>query len=329
MSDMEYSGTGVLITGGLGFIGSNIAHALVDRGARVKIVDALIPKLGGNLYNVETIKDGLDITIGDVRDLNLLKTLVADVDVVFNLAAQVDHIASMDDPLLDLDMSGAGALSVLEACRKTGRGIRVVFPGSRLQFGRPRTIPVAEDHPMDPLNIYAAHRLLGETYHSVYGRSMGLSTCVLRLSNPFGPRQQMRHSKYGILNWFIRTAIEGGEITLYGDGSQERDYFYIEDAVEAFLRAGFMEAADGQVFNLGYGEPIKMAEAAATIVDVVGSGSVTHIPWPEGRVKQETGGYITDITKIKKTLGWSPKISFPEGVRRTAEYYRANGTHYW
>jgi UDP-glucose 4-epimerase len=329
LSDIDYKGTGVLITGGLGFIGSNIAHALVKNGARVKIVDALIPGLGGNRFNVDAIKDKLEISIGDIRDLDLMEKLVADVDVVFNLAAQVDHIASMDDPLLDLDMSGKGALTVLEACRRSGRGIRVVFPGSRLQFGRPKTVPVPEDHPMDPLNIYAVHRLLGETYHSVYGRSMGLSTCVLRLSNPFGPRQQMQNPKYGILNWFIRVALEGKEITIYGEGTQERDYFFIEDGVDAFLRAGSLEAAGGQVFNLGFGEPIKVADAAATIVNVVGSGTVTHIPWPEGRSEQETGGYVTDITKIKGTLGWSPGISFPEGVLRTAEYYRANGKHYW
>jgi UDP-glucose 4-epimerase len=329
LSDINYKGTGVLITGGLGFIGSNIARALVARGARVKIVDALVPKLGGNKFNVEGIADRIELTIGDTRDLPLVEKLVADVDVVFNLAAQVDHIASMDDPLLDLDMSGAGALTVLEACRRTGRRIRVVFPGSRLQFGRPRTIPVDENHPMGPLNIYAVHRLLGETYHSVYGRSMGLDTCVLRLSNPFGPRQQMRHSRFGILNWFIRVALEGGDITLYGDGAQERDYFYIEDAVDAFLRAGSMEAAVGEVFNLGFGEPITVAEAAATIVEAVGSGSVTHIPWPEDREQQETGGYVTNTAKIKRILGWSPKVSFAEGVRRTAEYYRANGPHYW
>lgn len=329
MSDIDYKGTGVLITGGLGFIGSNIAHALVERGARVKIVDALVPELGGNRFNIEAIKEGLEISIGDIRDLELIEKLVEDVDVVFNLAAQVDHIASMEDPLLDLDMSGRGALTVLEACRRTGREIRVVFPGSRLQFGRPRTIPVAEDHPMDPMNIYAIHRLLGEAYHRVYDRSMGLSTCVLRLSNPFGPRQQMRHSKYGILNWFIRVAIEGGEITLYGAGDQERDYFFIDDGVDAFLRAGCMQDAGGGVFNLGYGESITMADAAATIVEVVGSGTVTHIPWPEGRSKQETGGYVTDISRINKILGWSPKVSFAEGVRRTADFYKKNRDHYW
>lgn len=329
MSDIDYRGTGVLITGGLGFIGSNIAHALVKLGAKVTIVDALIPNLGGNRFNVGDIDESIEISIGDVRDLELIEKLVAGKDVVFNLAAQVDHIASMENPLLDLDMSGRGALTVLEACRRTGRNIRVVFPGSRLQFGRPKNLPVAEDHPMDPLNIYAVHRLLGESYHSVYARSMGLSTCVLRLSNPFGPRQQMRHSKYGILNWFIRLAVEDRDITLYGDGSQERDYFFIEDAVDAFLRAGSMAAADGQVFNLGAGKPISMSEAANTIVEVAGSGRVTCIPWPDDRSKQETGGYVTDISKIREVLGWEPRISFAEGVRRTADFYRTNQEHYW
>lgn len=329
MDNTYYRGRGVLITGGLGFIGSNLAHALVSAGAKVTIVDALIPSLGGNRFNVSGLEESVDIVIGDIRDSAAMESLVAGVDVVFSLAAQVDHIASMDDPLADLDMSGRGALTILEACRRTGRRIRVVFPGSRLQFGVPKSLPVGEDHPMDPLNIYAVHRLLGEFYQRVYGRSLGLSTVVLRLSNPFGPRQQMRHCKYGILNWFIRLALEDREITLYGEGGQERDYFYIEDAVDAFLRAGAMNEADGQVFNVGAGEPITMAEAARTIVEVVSSGRVTSIPWPEDRSSQETGGYVTDITKIKTALGWEPRVSFAEGVRRTAEYYRANRRHYW
>lgn len=329
MSELDYSDASVLITGGLGFIGSNIAQALVKEGARVTVVDALIPGLGGNRFNVEGIEDRIEIAIDDVRDLAAVEKLVAGADVVFNLAAQVDHIASMDDPVRDLDISGKGALTVLEACRRTGRRIRVVFPGSRLQFGRPRSVPVAEDHPMNPMNIYAVHRLLGECYHMVYGRDLGLSTCVLRLSNPFGPRQQMRHSKYGILNWFIRLAIEGREITLYGDGSQRRDYFFVEDAVDAFLRAGSMAEADGQIFNVGAGVPITVADAAESIVRVVKGGSVTRIPWPEDRSRQETGGYVTDISKVQKTLGWRPKVPFEEGVRRTAEYYRANREHYW
>jgi UDP-glucose 4-epimerase len=329
LSDLDYRGAAVLITGGLGFIGSNIARALVGRGARVTIVDALIPGLGGNRFNVAGVEDRLEIAIEDIRDLATIESLAARAEVVFNLAAQVDHIASMDDPIRDLDISGKGALTVLEACRRAGRRIRIVFPGSRLQFGRPRSIPVDENHPMDPMNIYAVHRLLGECYHMVYGREMGLSTCVLRLSNPFGPRQQMRHSKYGILNWFIRLAIEGKEITLYGDGSQQRDYFFVEDAVDAFLRAGSMEAADGQIFNVGAGTPITVADAAETIVKVVKSGSVARVPWPADRSRQETGGYVTDTSKVRRILGWSPKVPFEEGVRRTAEYYRANREHYW
>lgn len=329
MNDLQYKDVRVLITGGLGFIGSNLARALLDLGAKVSIVDALIPNLGGNWFNVESIRDKLETVVGDVRDLALMQDLVANKDVIFSLAAQVDHIASMADPIFDLDMSGKGALTVLEACRRKKRGARVVFPGSRLQFGRPRRLPVDEDHPMDPMNIYAVHRLLGEKYHQVYHNAFGISTCVLRLSNPFGPRQQMRHSQYGILNWFVRLALENREITVYGDGSQQRDYFYIQDAVDAFLRAGSMEAADGQVFNVGAGAPITMAEAARTIVDVVGSGKVTHIPWPEDRSRQETGGYITDISKIEKALGWRPKVNFKDGVRQTAEYYRTHREHYW
>lgn len=329
MAELDYKDAKVVITGGLGFIGSNLAHALVDLGANVFIIDAMIPNLGANNFNVEDIRDRIEVTVGDIRDLPLMESMVADADVVFSLAAQVDHIASMNDPLLDLDMSGRGALTVLEACRRVRSGARVVFPGSRLQFGRPRELPVNEDHPMDPMNIYAVHRLLGEKYQQVYHNAFGIGTCVLRLSNPFGPRQQMRHSKYGILNWFIRLALENREITLYGEGNQERDYFYVGDAVDAFLRAGSMEAANGRVFNVGAGTPITMAEAANTIVDVVGSGNVTHVPWPGDRSKQETGGYVTDTSRIEGTLGWRPKVDFAEGVGRTAEYYRTHREHYW
>jgi len=329
LSGTDYSGVRVLITGGLGFIGSNLAIALAEAGAEVEVVDALVSGLGGNRFNISPVADRVGVTIGDVRDLDLMRRLVRDKDVVFNLAAQVDHIASMEDPLRDLDMSGRGALTVLEACRQSGRRMRVVFPGSRLQFGRPRSLPVGEDHPMDPMNIYAVHRLLGEKYHVVYCRSFGLSTCVLRLSNPFGPRQQMRHAKYGILNWFIRLALEDKEITVYGDGGQARDYFYIDDAVDAFMRAGRMEQAHGKTFNVGSGKAITVAEAARTIVEVVGSGRVVNVPWPEDRAAQETGAYVTDIGRVRRELGWEPKVSFEEGVRRTAEYYRKYKSHYW
>lgn len=312
----------VLVTGGLGFIGSSVTVRLAEAGAHVTVLDALLPAYGGNRYNVEPVADRIRVVEGDVRDRTLVASLVEGQEVIFHFAAQVSYLDSMDDPLLDLDISLRGTLNVLEACRRANPTARVVTIGSRMQFGKIERLPVDESHPMRPQSFYALHKLVAEQYGRLYHEAFQVWTAHLRLSNPFGPRQQIRHSKYGIVNWFVRLALEGRPLTVFGDGSQARDYFYIDDAVEAFLPAAAWDGPGGETFNIGGGESISFRTMAETIARETGA-RVEYIPWPSAWKAVETGDYVTDIRKARHLLGWTPKVSFEDGIRRTVAYYRA------
>lgn len=323
MSDGEvWAGRRVLVTGGLGFIGSSVTVRLAEAGARVTVLDALLPAYGGNRYNVEPVVDRIRVVEGDVRNRALVESLVEGQEVVFHFAAQVSYLDSMDDPLLDLDISLRGTLNVLESCRRVSPATRVVSIGSRMQFGRIERLPVDESHPMRPQSVYALHKLVAEQYCRLYHEAFQVWTAYLRLSNPFGPRQQIRHGKYGIVNWFVRLALEGRPLTVFGDGAQARDYFYIDDAVDAFLLAATWDGPGGETFNIGGGEPISFRTMAETIARLTGAG-VEYVPWPGNWKAVETGDYVTDIRKARRLLGWAPKVPFEDGIRRTVAYYRA------
>jgi len=318
----------VLITGGAGFIGSNIAHALVKTGARVTVLDAMLPLYGGNLFNLAGIRDEVEFVEGDIRDAELANRLVKGKDVVFNLAAQVSYIDSKEEPFLDLDINGAGHLTVLEAVRRQAPEAKVLFSSSRLVYGKILTLPVREDHATDPLSIYGIHKLLGEKYYRYFADTYGIHTVSVRIPNPYGPRQQMKHSKYSIVGWFVRQAMEGKVLTIYGDGSQERDYLYIDDIVDAFLRLA--EAGEaGEVYNIGTHERVKFGDMVDAVLREVGSGRKEYVPWPENYEKNETGNYIADTTKIHELTGWEPSIPLKEGIRRMVAYYKENQRHYW
>lgn len=323
----DWSGLRVLVTGGLGFIGSSVAVRLSEAGARVTVLDALFPEYGGNRYNVAPVEDRIRIVIGDVRDQPLVSSLVKETEFVFHFAAQVSYLDSMNDPLHDLDISLRGTLNILEACRRLRPAARVLSVGSRMQFGPVERLPVDERHPMRPQSFYALHKLAAEQYCRLYHEAFGLWTAWLRLSNPYGPRQQIKHSKYGIVNWFVRLALDGKPLTVFGDGGQARDYFYIDDAVEAFLLAASSDEAGGEAFNIGGGAPISFNEMAETIARVTGA-AVDYVPWPDAWKQVETGDYVTDIEKARLLLGWQPKVGFEEGIRRTVDYYRAAFQHY-
>jgi UDP-glucose 4-epimerase len=233
-----YGGRRIMITGGLGFIGSNLAHRLVALNARVLLVDALIPDYGGNLFNVAGIEDRVRVNIADVRQASTMNYLVRDRDVVFNLAGQVSHIDSMRDPHTDLEINCRSQLTLLEACRRNNPAIKVVFAGTRQVYGRPTTLPVTEQHLVRPTDINGINKAAGEYYHLVYNNVFDIRACSLRLTNVYGPRQLIRHNRQGFIGWFIRQAIEDAEIQVFGDGSQLRDFVYVDDAAEAFLRGG-------------------------------------------------------------------------------------------
>lgn len=318
----------VLITGGAGFIGSNIAHALVKTGARVTVLDAMLPLYGGNLFNLAGIREEVEFAEGDIRDVELVNRLVKGKDVVFNLAAQVSYIDSKEEPFLDLDINGVGHLTVLEAVRRQAPEARLLFSSSRLVYGKILTLPVREDHATDPLSIYGIHKLLGEKYYRYFAGTYGIHTVSVRIPNPYGPRQQMKHSKYSIVGWFVRQAMEDKAITVYGDGSQERDYLYIDDIVDAFLRLA--EAGEaGEVYNIGTHERVKFGDMVDAVLREVGSGRKEYVPWPENYEKNETGNYIADTTKIHELTGWEPSIPLKEGIRRMVAYYKENQQHYW
>jgi UDP-glucose 4-epimerase len=324
-----YAGARVLITGGLGMIGSNLAHALVAAGARVTILDALLPLYGGNRFNLTGIEDRVAVEIGDLRDAALVARLVPGQDAIFNLAAQVSYLDSMEDPLLDLDINCRGHLLLLEACRRHNRRARVVFTGSRLEYGPARTVPVAESHPIDPHMIYGIHKFAGERYHLLYHRQYGVRATALRLTNPYGVRQQMKHGRYGLVNWFIRQAMEGRTITVFGDGRQRRDYVYVADIVDALLLIGLAEATVGGVYNVGAGTATTFREMVDVVLGVVGRGTLAHVPWPSDYPHVDTVDFIADVSALKAATGWQPRVSLRDGVAATFRYYEAHRRWYW
>ena len=328
MSTHHYSGKKVLITGGLGFIGSNLAIRLVQLGARVTLIDSLVPEYGGNLFNVEPVKDLIRVNISDVRDRNSINFLVQGQDYLFNLAGTLSHIDSMRDPFTDLEINCVSQLRILEACRENNPGVKIVFAGTRGQYGRARYLPVDEAHPLHPTDVNGINNNAGENYHLLYNEVYGIRACSLRLSNTFGPRHQMRHPRQGVLNWFIRQAIDGEQIKIYGSGSQIRDTNYVDDVVEAMLCAMASEEANGEVFNLG-GEPISLEQFVQALIEVNGGGGYQLVSFPGELKAIEIGDYVACHDKFSRLTGWEPKSSLREGLATTLAYYREHKQEYW
>jgi len=318
-----------MVTGGLGFIGSNLAHRLVEIGAEILLVDSLIADYGGNLYNVEDIKDKVRINIADVRDESSMKYLVRGQDYIFNLAGQVSHIDSMRDPFTDLEINCRAQLSLLEACRHNNPGVKIVFSGTRQVYGIPDYVPVDEKHLLHPTDVNGINEMAGEWYHIVYNNVYGIRATSLRLTNTYGPRLLMKHSRQGFMGWFIRQAIDGEEIQIFGDGRQLRDPSYVDDVVDALLLAAVSDKVNGEVFNLGGSEPVSLLELVKLLIEIAGSGSYRIIPFPPDLKRIDIGGYYADYNKITKTLGWKPRVSLREGLERTVRFFRKNKKHYW
>lgn len=324
-----YTNRSVLITGGLGFIGSNLARTLVDLGANVTLVDSLIPDYGGNLFNIAGYEERLQVNIADVRDPHSMQALVQGHDVLFNLAGQVSHMDSMTDPYTDLDINARSQLSILEACRHENPEIKVIYAGTRQQYGKPDYLPLDEAHLQHPTDVNGVNKLAGEWYHIVYYTAYNLRTCSLRLTNTYGPRQLMRHSRQGFIGWFVRLVVEDEQIQLYGDGSQLRDLTYVDDVVDAFLRVGASDESNGQVYNLGGQEPVSLLDLTRRMIDIAGTGSVRLVPWPEARKRIDIGDVYSSYAKIEAALGWHPTTALPTGLTKMIHYYQEHQTHYW
>jgi UDP-glucose 4-epimerase len=329
VSQSAYAGEPVLITGGLGFIGSNLAIRLVELGAQVTLVDSLVPELGGNRFNIAPIEDRVQVSSADLRDSAAVDDLVEGKEVVFSVAGQVSHIDSMTDPIGDLELNCRSQLSLLEALRRRNPEARVVFAGSRQQYGRPRYLPVDEDHPLEPVDVNGIHKAAAESATLLYHRVHGLPACSLRLTNTYGARMQMRHPRQGFVAWFVRLVVEGREIELFGGGESLRDFNEVEDVVDAFLLCGTEDAAVGQVFNLGHPEPVTVRQFAELLLEVAGSGSLLERPFPDDRARIDIGSVFADYGRIRERLGWEPRIALRDGLTQMVDYYRRNREHYW
>jgi UDP-glucose 4-epimerase len=323
-----YQGRQVLITGGLGFIGSNLARQLVALGARVLVIDSLISEYGGNLFNIDGLESRLRVNIADIRQQSTMNYLVRGHDVIFNLAGQVSHIDSMQDPYTDLEINCRAQLSLLEACRHNNPSVKVVFAGTRQIYGRADFLPVTEAHLVRPTDVNGINKAAGEYYHMMYNNVFGVRTVSLRLTNVYGPRQLIKHNRQGFIGWFIRQAIEDREIQIYGDGGQLRDFVFVDDAADAFLRAGANDACNGQVFNVGGQEAITLRELVELLVSIAGTGRYRLIAWPPEKKAIDIGDFHADSSLIARTLGWRPTTSLRDGLRRTIEFYRAHLPHY-
>lgn len=325
----SYQDKKVMITGGLGFIGSNLAHRLVGYGADVLIVDSLIPDYGGNLFNVEGVRDKVRINIADVRDVSGMNYLVRGQDYIFNLAGQVSHVDSMSDPYTDLEINCRSQLSLLEACRQNNPTVKVVYASTRQVYGMPDYLPVDERHLLHPTDVNGINKMAGEWYHILYSHVYGIRATSLRLTNTYGPRQLMKHSRQGFIGWFIRLAIDGQEISLYGDGRQLRDLNYVDDVVEAFLLAGAEDNVNGQVYNLGGQEPISLLQIVELLLELCPRAAYRLVPFPPEKKRIDIGDYYGDYSKIRDALGWEPQVSLREGLSKTLDYYRQHKGHYW
>lgn len=320
----------MLVTGGLGFIGSHLAERLADLGARVTIVDSLVPSLGGNEYNVTSFRERVHVSMTDLRDQDQMRCLLRDQECVFNLAGQVSHVDSMANPEADLDINCRAQLSFLEALRGADADTRVIFASTRQIYGRPQYLPVDEAHPLQPTDLNGVNKLAAEQYHFIYAKMLGLPTIAIRLTNTYGPRQLMHHGRQGFIPVFIRRAMEDGTIMLYGGGTQVRDANYVTDVVDAFVRAGARaDALSGQVFNTGAEPAFSLWDFATLLISIVGSGSFVESPWPQQEEAIDIGGFEADFSRISATLGWQPVVDLEEGLRRTVDFYRRHGANYW
>jgi UDP-glucose 4-epimerase len=319
----------VLITGGLGFIGGNLARRLVSLGADVLLVDSLIPEYGGNLFNIQGIEKRVTVNVADVRDEHSMRQLVRGRDILFNLAGQTSHLDSMADPYTDLEINCRAQLSILEACRRNNPDIRIVYASTRQIYGRPEYLPVDERHLLRPTDVNGINKMAGEWYHILYNNVYGIRTCSLRLTNTYGPRMRVRDARQTFLGIWIRNLLRGKDFEIYGDGTQLRDLNYVDDVVDAFLLAACSPRAAGGVLNLGASPPISLKALAELLIQLNGSGRYRTVPFPPQRRSIDIGDYYADFRMATELLGWRPRVTLADGLNRTLQFYREFGRHYW
>lgn len=324
-----FAGSDVLITGGLGFIGSSLARRLVALKAKVTLVDSLIPEHGGTPFNIHDFRERVTVDLTDVRDSRAMASLIKKRDFLFNLAGQTSHLDSMSDPLTDLNINAAAPLSILEACRQHNRDLKIVFASTRQIYGRPQYLPVDEKHPLHPIDVNGINKLAGECYHLLYHNVYNIRACSLRLTNTYGPGMRVKDARQTFLGIWIRQLIEGKSIQVFGSGEQRRDFNFIDDVIEALLLAAIRPESDGEIFNLGHNEHVNLRELAALLVDLNGGGRYELVSFPEERAAIDIGDYYSDFRKIDKVLGWGPKVDLRDGLTKTLQYYKQHHAYYW
>ena len=324
----NYTGKKVLITGGLGFIGSNLAILLLEYGAIVTILDSMIPEHGGNFYNIAPIESKVNINISDMRDTNSLKILVRDKDYIFHLAGQVSHGDSMRDPELDLGVNCVATINLVEACRKYNPAARLIYTSTRQVYGIPKNLPVTEEHPVLPIDVNGINKLAAEYYHLLYDTTYDIRSVILRLTNTYGPHQQIRNNRQGFIGIFIRQFLRGEKIRVFGTGEQLRDFNYVDDVAEALILAAANEECYGNIYNLGAPKHYSILDLLS-IMDSIGSVEYEIVPFPEDKKKIDIGDYYGDYSLFAGTTGWQPKVDLKEGMERTIEFYKQNKEGYW
>jgi UDP-glucose 4-epimerase len=330
-SDLEtfFRGRRALITGGLGFIGSNLARRLVELGAEVSLVDALVPESGANRFNLDGIQSQVHLTVGDVRDQVLMSALLPGQDCLFNLAAQSSHLASMTDPHTDLEINATSQLALIEFCRKKVPAIKIVYASTRQIYGRPKYLPVDENHPLGPVDYNGISKMAGGLYYMVAHSVYGLRTTNLRMTNVYGPRMRIKDDRQTFVGWWFRQLLNGDELQVFGNGEQIRDFNDVDDVVEALLLSAADPAADGQIYNLGGGEPVSLLALAKLMVQINGGGMYHLVPFPKERKRIDIGDYYGDYSKIQNHLGWQPKTHLADGLARALAFYRQYKDRYW
>ncbi len=321
-----FAGARVMITGGLGFIGSSVAAALVESGAEVLLVDSLFPGSGGNLFNIAQIRDRVAVELVDIRDVRAMRELLRGRTHLFNLAAQTGHLDSMHDPETDLAINCRAQLTLLEACREVCPAVAIVYASTRQIYGRPQSLPVSESHPLRPVDVNGVNKMAGEAYHLMFHDVYGLAATALRLTNTYGPRMRIKDARQTFVGIWLRSVIEGRPFEVWG-GEQERDLTYVDDAVDAFLRAAAMPETKGRVFNIG-GDRLSLRSLAETLVATAGGGSYATHAFPAERKRIDIGSYVADDTSLRRLTGWSPSVPLAEGLKRSLDYFRRHLAEY-
>ena len=325
---MEISNKKILITGGLGFIGSNLTRRLAGCGNSVTVVDSLIPEYGGNLRNLHDLRDEIVVNLSDVRDPFSIKELIKGQDYLFNLAGQTSHLDSMNDPFTDLDINAKAQLSILEASRKNNPNIRIVFASTRQVYGKPQHLPVNEKHPLNPVDVNGINKIAGEQYHLLYNQVYGIRSSVLRLTNTYGPRMRIKDARQTFLGIWIRNLIEKKPIQVFGDGKQRRDYNYVDDVVDALIIAATRNETAGKIYNLGAPRPISLQETAQIMCEKIEGASYALVPFPEERKVIDVGDFISDYSIFQSSFGWNPKVDFETGIERSIEFFKDELKYY-